>query len=159
MAQEILVGTGGGLGELADEASSPVEAFAGRSVTALALDGATTWAIVDGSSLWVARDRAWKQHAAIDGLPTTCVAATAAGPLIGTEQAHLLRLTDGGLARVDSFERVDGRQAWYTPWGDPADGRSIAFAVDGTIHFNVHVCGAPPPPLGGARGGRPVALE
>ena len=123
MAEKILVGTGGGLWELADEASSPVEALAGRSVTALALDGATTWAIVDGSSLWAGRGGVFKQRAAIDGLPATCVAATAAGPLIGTEQAHLLRLTDSGLARVDSFETVAGREAWYTPWGDPADVR------------------------------------
>ena len=124
MAEKILVGTGGGLWELADEASSQVEALAGRSVTALALDGATTWAIVDGSSLWVARDGAWKQHAAIDGPPATCVAATVAGPLIGTEQAHLLRLTDSGLARVDSFETVAGRSSRFQVVGqtDPHPG-------------------------------------
>ena len=159
MAEKILVGTGGGLWELADEASSPVEALAGRSVTALALDGATTWAIVDGSSLWVARDGAWKQHAAIDGPPATCVAATVAGPLIGTEQAHLLRLTDSGLARVDSFETVAGREAWYTPWGDPADVRSIAVAADGTIHVNVHVGGVARSRDGGASWAPTVDIE
>src|SRR5262249_30567255 len=113
----------------------------GRAVTALALDGPTMWAIVDGSSLWARRDGTWKQHAAIDGQPATCVAATSAGPLVGTEQAHLLRLTDGRLPREGSCEKAAGREAWYTPWGDPADVRSIAVATDGTIHVNVHVGG------------------
>ncbi|MBI2216338.1 MAG: hypothetical protein HYU51_03480 [Candidatus Rokubacteria bacterium] len=42
---------------------------------------------------------------------------------------------------VDSFEAVEGRDAWYTPWGDPADVRSITVAGDGTIFVNVHVGG------------------
>ena len=42
---------------------------------------------------------------------------------------------------VESFEAIDGRDAWYTPWGDPADVRSIAAALDGTLHVNVHVGG------------------
>jgi hypothetical protein len=69
------------------------------------------------------------------------VAPTATGPLVGTEQAHLLRLSGRGLARVESFETVDGRRSWYTPWGDPADVRSLAIAGDGAIHVNVHVGG------------------
>src|SRR5205814_5238876 len=36
---------------------------------------------------------------------------------------------------------VEGREGWYTPWGDPADVRSIAVARDGAIHVNVHVGG------------------
>jgi hypothetical protein len=141
MAPKILVGTGSGLWELTGEASSPVETLAGRTVTALALDGSTTWAIVDGSSLWASREGVWKQRASIDGQPATCVAATSAGPLVGTEQAHLFRLVDGKLVCVDSFETAEGREKWYTPWGDPADVRSIAIAADGTIHVNVHVGG------------------
>jgi hypothetical protein len=137
----ILVGTGSGLWQLEGETSTSVEALAGRAVTALAFDGPTIWAIVDGSALWECRDGAWKSHASIDGPSTTCVAATSAGPLVGTEQAHLFRLTDAELARVDSFETAEGREAWYTPWGDPADVRSIAVSIDGTLHVNVHVGG------------------
>lgn len=143
MAPKLLVGTGSGLWELEGDTSKSVEALAGRSVTALALDGSATWAIVDGSALWARRDGAWHPRAAIDGPPATCVAPTSAGPLVGTEQAHLFRLTDAGLVRVDSFETAEGREAWYTPWGDPADVRSIATATDGTIHVNVHVGGVP----------------
>ena len=141
MQPSILVGTGGGLWELASDTSRAVEALAGRPVTALALDGPRTWALVDGASLWEGRDGSWTQRASIGGPPATCVAPTIAGPLIGTEQAHLWRLTDGRLARVESFETVEGRQAWYTPWGDPADVRSLAVGGDGTLHVNVHVGG------------------
>ena len=141
MAPKILVGTGSGLWELAGETSSPVEVLAGRTVTALTVDGPTIWAIVDGSSLWARRDGAWKQRAPNNAPPATCLAATSAGLLVGTEQAHLLQLADTGLARIDAFETAEGRDAWYTPWGDPADVRSIAIAADGTIHVNVHVGG------------------
>jgi len=141
MAPKIVVGTGSGLWELAGETSSPVEVLAGRTVTALTVDGSTMWAIVDGSSLWARRSGEWKQRAAIDRPPATCLAVTSAGLLVGTEQAHLLQLADTGLARIDAFETAEGRDAWYTPWGDPADVRSIAVAADGTLHVNVHVGG------------------
>jgi hypothetical protein len=140
MASNILVGTGAGLWELAGDVVRSVESLAGHAVTALALDGPTIWAVIDGAALW-AFEAAWTPRASIDGPPATCVAATAAGPIVGTEQAHLLRLTGDRLARVESFEHVEGREAWAQPWGDPANVRSIAVARDGTIHVNVHVGG------------------
>jgi photosystem II stability/assembly factor-like uncharacterized protein len=97
--------------------------------------------VLDGSTLWQRLAMIWTERAAVDGPPATCVAATAQGPLVGTKQAHLARLTDTGLRRVEAFERVESRAAWYTPWGDPADVRSIAVAADGAIHVNVHVGG------------------
>jgi hypothetical protein len=141
MAPRILIGTGRGLWELDGDVARPVEALAGHAVTALALDGPALLAVVDGAALWECRDGAWKNRAGLDEAPATCVAATTAGPLIGTEQAHLLRLGDAGPTRVESFERMEGRETWYTPWGDPADVRSIAVARDGTLHVNVHVGG------------------
>jgi hypothetical protein len=140
MEPRALVGTGSGLWALEGDHAEPVEALAGHTVTALALDGARVWAIVDGNALW-AYDGAWAPRVAVDGPPATCVATTAAGLLVGTEQAHLLRWTGAGLAGVESFEAVEGRGAWYTPWGDPADVRSIAVAGDGAVHVNVHVGG------------------
>ncbi len=136
-----LIGTGGGLWELTGDVARPVEALAGVEVTAFALDGAWTWAVVGGAALWKCHPGGWTQCAAIEGPPATCVAPAPSGPLVGTEQAHLLRLTDAGLARVESFEAVEGRAAWYTPWGDPADVRSIAVARDGAVYVNVHVGG------------------
>jgi hypothetical protein len=159
MASRILVGTGGGLWELASDVSTPVEALAGRAVTALALDGPRIWGVVDGAALWEGRDGAWMPRASIEGAPATCVAATSLGPLIGTEQAHLWRLTDGRLTRIESFETVEGRRTWYTPWGDPADVRSLAPAGDGALHVNVHVGGVARSRDGGASWAPTVDIE
>jgi hypothetical protein len=140
MEPSILIGTGAGLWELTGDVSRPVEALAGHSLTALARDGAKTWAVTDGAALWVF-DAGWTPRASVEGPPATWVAPAATGPIVGTEQGHLLRLTADSLARLESFEAVRGRDAWYQPWGDPADIRSIAVARDGAIHVNVHVGG------------------
>ncbi len=141
MDNKIIIATTSGLWTADGDTASAVDTFAGRSVTALAADGATTWALVDGTTLWLERNGAWSERATIDGPPATCLAPSADGVLVGTEQAHLLRLTEHGLVRVEAFETVEGRSAWYTPWGDPADVRSIAVARDGAIYVNVHVGG------------------
>jgi hypothetical protein len=141
MAERILVGTAGGLWTLHGDTAVADETLAGRPVTALAREGTTLWAVVHGTTLWERCDGAWTQRAAIAEPPATCVAPTAAGMLVGTEQAHLLRLAGDKLVPVASFDTAEGRASWYTPWGDPADVRSIAVALDGTIHVNVHVGG------------------
>ena len=141
MDPKVFIGTAGGLWALEGDGARTVEPLAGRSVTALALDGVRTWAVVDGSTLLEHRDGVWTPRATIEGPSATCLAPTPEGLLVGTEQAHLYRVTEAGLARIDAFERVDGREAWYTPWGDPADVRSIGVARDGAIHVNVHVGG------------------
>jgi hypothetical protein len=159
MDRSILVGTAGGLWSLTGERTTPVEALAGRTVTALAPDGPRIWAIVDGVALWESRDGAWTARASLEGPAATCVAATGDGPVIGTEQAHLLRLAGAGLAPVESFEHVEGRAAWYTPWGDPADVRSLAVARDGAMHVNVHVGGVARSRDGGASWTATVDIE
>jgi photosystem II stability/assembly factor-like uncharacterized protein len=141
MTHRIFLGTASGLWTLDGETAHEVETFAGHAVTALAVDGERAWAVVDGSALWQLRERTWRRRATLQAPPATCLAPTRDGLLVGTEQAHLLRISDAGVARVDAFETVEGREAWYTPWGDPADVRSIAVARDGAIHVNVHVGG------------------
>jgi hypothetical protein len=142
MDMRILVGTDGGLWQLRGGAPEPVDAFAAHEVTALARDDARTWALVEGRTLWAQRTGgAWQEQATVEGPTATCVAPIPGGLLVGTEQRGLLRLVDGKLSRVESFETVEGRDEWYTPWGDPAAVRSITVAVDGAIHVNVHVGG------------------
>jgi hypothetical protein len=142
MDTRILVGTEGGLWQIEQVVLEPVEVFAAREVTALARDGARTWALVDGRALWVTREgEAWREQATVEGPAATSLAVAPGGLLVGTDQARLLRFANGTLARVESFERVEGRDEWYTPWGDPAAVRSIAVATDGTLHVNVHVGG------------------
>ena len=58
---------------------------------------------------------------------------------MGTSEAHLLDFPK--LRRVNGFDAVDGRDSWFTPWGAPADVRSISTGPDGTVYVNVHVGG------------------
>lgn len=143
MEPRVLIGTAGGLWELGPTGGRLSEALAGRTVTALARDGLKTWAVVDGRTIQVTAGDGWETLASVQGLPATCLAPTAAGLLVGTEEAHLLWLAAGRLDRVQSFEAVEGRHAWYTPWGDPADVRSIAAdrASVEAVYVNVHVGG------------------
>ena len=141
MTSRIRVGTREGLWLIDGDQVFPVEPLTGKSLTALAPDGARVWALVDGRALWAGVDAAWNETTTIDGPEATCLASTPGGLLIGTERAHLFRLDGAELTRVESFEAIDGRDAWYTPWGDPADVRSISAALDGTLHVNVHVGG------------------
>jgi hypothetical protein len=141
MDTRIRVGTSEGLWEIDGDQVAAVAAPAGRPLTAVAEDGGRSWAIVDGRTLWRESEHGWEEQAAVAGLPATCLAPTSAGLLVGTEQAHLLKLAGNALEPVEAFDATEGRDTWYTPWGDPADVRSIASAVDGTIHVNVHVGG------------------
>ncbi|MBI3629620.1 MAG: hypothetical protein HY217_08610 [Candidatus Rokubacteria bacterium] len=69
---------------------------------------------------------------------------------MGTASAHLFLLDGGAPARVELFEGLDGRGAWYTPWGDPPDVRSMSVDAEGIVYVNVHVGGI----LRSADGGR-----
>jgi len=147
MEPTTLAGTVGGLWSLGPTDARPAEALAGRTVTALARDGARTWAIVDDRALWAAEDdRAWKALTVVPGPSATCLTQTSAGLLVGTEGAHLYRLAGAQLEPVESFETVAGRETWYTPWGEPPDVRSIAAEgapaqMADAVYVNIHVGG------------------
>src|SRR5262245_36176476 len=135
----VLVGTREGLRELGAREGGH---FDGHEVTALAIDGGRWWAILDGRT--VARREAsgaWDELAALADGGATCLAPSPAGLLVGTEGAHLLQLEDGVPRRLDAFESAPGRDSWHTPWGDPADTRSLAVDRAGTVYANVHVGG------------------
>jgi hypothetical protein len=141
MNTQLLVGTEDGLWQLASDELQPVEKFAARAITALSRDATRACALVDGDALWEQRDGRWHERAKIDGASATCLARTKDDILVGTERAHLLRVSGDRVERVDAFESVEGRDAWYTPYGEPAAVRSIAVTADGAIFVNVHVGG------------------
>lgn len=135
----VLVGTSDGLRELGPSERTHL---GGHDITALARDGERWWVITDGRGLWRGGEHgSYEAVATLDGPSATCLAPTRAGLLVGTASAHLFRLDEAGLARVESFDAADGRRAWYTPWGDPPDTRSIASGADGALYVNVHVGG------------------
>jgi hypothetical protein len=80
-----------------------------------------------------------EESAVLGDLRAQCAAWTPTGVLVGTSEAHLLDFPR--LRRVKGFDRVDGRDDWFTPWGAPADVRSISAGPDGTTYVNVHVGG------------------
>jgi hypothetical protein len=138
----LLVGTEDGLHEL-DESTGPVGVhLAGHSIDCLAPGSSGWWALADGEALWRSdHPGAWDQAAMASGQRLNCLWPTAAGLLVGAEEATLLRLEEEKLQPVDAFEQVPGRDAWYTPWGGPADVRSISEEPGRAIFVNVHVGG------------------
>jgi hypothetical protein len=135
----LLVGTTEGLHELG---SAERRALEGQEITALTRDGAQWWALAGGRALNRSDDgTTWVEVATVPGAEATCLAAASAGLWVGTAGAHLLRLDGAGLVAIEPFDQVDGRAAWHTPWGDPADTRSISVGPEGALYVNVHVGG------------------
>jgi hypothetical protein len=127
-------------------------ALEGHRIDALSKDAWGLYAVADGRAIWrhieaqalgQRVDGRWVQVAEVDGPPGRCLLATEDGLFVGTAEAGLLRFEDGVLAPAKGFQEVEGRDAWYTPWGGPPDTRSMARDAAGRLHANVHVGGIP----------------
>jgi len=129
---DVIIGTNDGIVTATD---APRE-LAGHEVTGLVARDGELWALLDRRTVWRGADLA-----SADDASATCLLPTAGGVFAGTAGAHLLHATDGRLEMVDAFEDVEGRDAWHTPWGAPADTRSLAAGPDGALYVNVHVGG------------------
>jgi len=135
----ILAGTENGLFSVGDE--GPV-GLPGRRITGLVAESAELWAIADEIEVWTpGREGIWARAAVLTEYRASCLLVTNGGLLVGTSEAHLLRLGDGSIQPVNAFDSVPGRDEWYTPWGGPPDTRSMSQTVDGTVYANVHVGG------------------
>ncbi|NMG22604.1 WD40/YVTN/BNR-like repeat-containing protein [Brasilonema bromeliae] len=114
----------------------------GHSITALASSPDGLWVIVDRNSVWHRNPEGeWHQIASIDDLQLNCILPYNGAVLVGTSQAHLIRIADGSTNRINCFETAEGRDEWYTPWGGPPDVRSMAIGQSGELYVNVHVGG------------------
>ncbi|MDP8978779.1 MAG: hypothetical protein M3N17_09455, partial [Actinomycetota bacterium] len=134
----LLAGTADGLYRLGDGAP---ERLAGGDVAALAVDGTTVWAVVDATALMRGGAEGGFARAATHDRPLRSLLLTGDGLLAGTAAAGLVRLEADRLEPVEGFGEVAGRDDWYTPWGGPADTRSLAAGPDGALYANVHVGG------------------
>lgn len=122
----------------------------GRSVRAVApASWKTLWAAVGGGEIWRCRDLSrpdWARMASLAGLglEARCLADTRAndeeGILVGTSSARLVRVGADRAAPIQAFDEAEGRDGWYTPWGGPADVRSITEDRK-CVFVNVHVGG------------------
>jgi len=61
--------------------------------------------------------------------------------LIGTEPPHIYQLSEGreGATRLETFDALDCRSSWHTPWGGPPAVRSLAYTSDGWVYADIHV--------------------
>jgi hypothetical protein len=135
----ILVGTDDGLLVFPSPGSTPSHELEGHAVHALTEYDGNAWAAVDRRAVWHSRGEGWSTLATLSDLSPTCLAWTDT-LLVGTSEAHLLRQRDGELERVEAFDRAEGRDDWYTPWGGPPDARSIT-EWDADVYVNIHVGG------------------
>jgi hypothetical protein len=135
----ILVGTDHGLIEIDGGTRSTIEP---RATAALAPGPGGWWAVAEEFRLLHSTDgRTFTEAAGIRGLRANCVLGHDGGAIVGTSEAHLVRVADGSTERVRSFDRVPTRDGWYTPWGGPPDVRSLARDASGALYANVHVGG------------------
>jgi hypothetical protein len=132
----LLVATAGGLHDLDGPAG-----LEGRPLVALADGGETTWAVDEDGAILRSEDGAWEQTGSLPDPSARCVLPHEDGVLLGTAEARLFRLRREVVEPVEAFDEVEGRDAWFTPWGGPPDTRSLAADAAGVVHANVHVGG------------------
>lgn len=76
-----------------------------------------------------------------DGAAATCIQPSPDTIWIGADQGRLYAFDGGDLTEDEFFADAPGRDTWYTPWGAPADVRSMTIDAEHTLYVNVHVGG------------------
>jgi hypothetical protein len=130
----VLAATTDGLYEVDDDGKA-TRLTPGEITAATVGPDGTRWLVLDEHEL--VRD---DDTVAQSGEQLTSLVATGNDVFVGTVGAHVMRFVDGALARVESFEELDGRDTWTQPWGAPGDVRSFAADAD-AVYVNVHVGG------------------
>jgi hypothetical protein len=59
--------------------------------------------------------------------------------LLGTEPPHLYRVHENAIERIESFDHLECRRQWNTPWGGPPAVRTLAASGDGWVYADIHV--------------------
>jgi hypothetical protein len=131
----LLVGTKAGLFAVGDTTEQVIGGTRINHVTA----DETGWWAVDGKG----RIHHDGNHVASlpDGAASLCIQPSPDTIWIGSDQARLFALDDGAVTEDEFFATAPGRETWYTPWGAPADIRSMTLDADHTLYVNVHVGG------------------
>lgn len=97
--------------------------------------------LADGQVVVLANGQAQPQATGI-GDSVECIALLSEEPLqvlLGTEPPHVYCLNgDEPARRLESFDALECRQSWYTPWGGPPAVRSLARSGD-WVFADIHV--------------------
>lgn len=131
----LLVGTTAGAYLLDD---STEQLIGGARINHIARNGDSWWA-VDG------KGRIHRDGDVVASLPdeaaTLCVRPGIDTVWVGSNEARLFAFEHGEVTEDEFFTDAPGRESWYTPWGAPADVRSMTLDADHTLYVNVHVGG------------------
>ena len=97
--------------------------------------------LADGQVVVLSNGQAQPRATGI-GDPVECIALLSEEPLqvlLGTEPPHVYCLNgDEPAHRIESFDALECRQSWYTPWGGPPAVRSLARSGD-WVFADIHV--------------------
>lgn len=99
-------------------------------------------ALADGGVMILDGDEVKKFQSGIgDRIDSLCIIKESPLDLIlGTTPPHLYRLRGEEPAdRIKSFDDLEVRSQWFTPWGGPAAVRSLASTREGWIYADIHV--------------------
>lgn len=132
----LLIGTATGAYAFADGATEPL--VEGTRVNHIVRDRGSWWA-ADG------KGRLHHDGEVVadmpEGVSPLCIQPTPETVWIGANEARLYGIDHGVLTEDEFFATAPGRDKWHTPWGAPADVRSMTLDADHTLYVNVHVGG------------------
>jgi photosystem II stability/assembly factor-like uncharacterized protein len=136
---EVLAATEDGLYRVTDDADPELLA-AGPMLHVVATDEGSV-ALAKGGTLWSIDDDGAAEFDELGIDSPTCLLLDGDAIWIGTETARLVTVKGPEVSVVKAFDDVEGRDAWYTPWGGPAAIRSMDIDDDGVLYVGVHVGG------------------
>ncbi len=113
----------------------------GREITAVAPAADGWWALAEGRDVLRLVGAEVETVASIDEQLGRCLLPVDGGVLVGTANARMAFARPGSVEMLASFDRAEGRDRWYTPWGGPPDTRSLSAGPGGVLFANVHVGG------------------
>lgn len=122
----------------------PEVLFRGEGVRRVAREGHCSVVAMEGGRLAVYRNSHLERVSTGIAEPVHSLLILETDPLrllIGTEPPHVYRMEvgNGEAERVESFEKLDCRDGWHTPWGGPPALRSLARSAGGWVYADIHV--------------------
>lgn len=136
---DVLAATEDGLYLIADD-DEPALLAAGPMRHVVATDEGSV-ALAAGGTLWSIDEDGAAEFDELGIDSPTCLLLDGDAIWIGTQTARLFTVSGPEVSVVTAFEEVQGRDAWYTPWGAPASIASMDIDDEGVIYVGVHVGG------------------